>query len=230
VAKEKWPQARTTIVCMMYRKFLMVLIGLVFTIAAFAVSKGDEAVTMVSYEQSSFDSEGTLALRNNTDEIISNVTFQITYLDMKGNALDYEKFFEEVTIDPGMTKKVDLPAYEYDRNYHYFKTKDDFGHPAFKIEYKLLDYNTEDPSELDESIKREDSFSFFGAKDALFSLSLMLVILFVAIGLTVGLYVLVAVMAKDRNRSVVAWVLLSILASPLLMIIILLVIGNNDDY
>ena len=54
-------------------------------------------------------------------------------------------------------------------------------------------------------------------------------ILFV-IGITVGLYVLVAVMAQKRNRSVVVWVLLSLLATPLLMIIILLAIGKNEDY
>ena len=50
------------------------------------------------------------------------------------------------------------------------------------------------------------------------------------IGITVGLYVLVAVMAQKRNRSVVVWVLLSLLATPLLMIIILLAIGKNDNY
>ena len=33
-----------------------------------------------------------------------------------------------------------------------------------------------------------------------------------------------------RHRSVIAWVLLSILATPILMIIILLVIGQNEDY
>ena len=50
------------------------------------------------------------------------------------------------------------------------------------------------------------------------------------IGIAVGLYVLVAVMAQKRNRSVVVWVLLSLLATPLLMIIILLAIGKNENY
>lgn len=50
------------------------------------------------------------------------------------------------------------------------------------------------------------------------------------IGITVGLYVLVAVMAQKRNRSVVVWVLLSLLATPLLMIVILLAIGKNENY
>ncbi|WP_232210566.1 hypothetical protein [Alloprevotella rava] len=37
-------------------------------------------------------------------------------------------------------------------------------------------------------------------------------------------------MAQKRNRSVVVWVLLSLLATPLLMIIILLAIGKNENY
>jgi hypothetical protein len=37
-------------------------------------------------------------------------------------------------------------------------------------------------------------------------------------------------MAQHRNRSVVVWILLSLLATPLLMAIILLVVGNNDRY
>ena len=40
----------------------------------------------------------------------------------------------------------------------------------------------------------------------------------------------IAEMAQKRNRSVVVWVLLSLLATPLLMIIILLAIGKNEDY
>ena len=41
---------------------------------------------------------------------------------------------------------------------------------------------------------------------------------------------LVAVMAQKRNRSVVVWVLLSLLATPLLMIVVLLAIGKNENY
>lgn len=50
------------------------------------------------------------------------------------------------------------------------------------------------------------------------------------IGINVGLYVLVACMAQKRNRSVVVWILLSLIATPLLMIIILLAIGKNENY
>lgn len=48
--------------------------------------------------------------------------------------------------------------------------------------------------------------------------------------LVVGLYVLVAVLAKNRHREVVPWLLLSFIASPILVIIILLCIGDDERY
>lgn len=186
---------------------------------------------MVSYEQSWLDSSGTLALKNNSSEEIKNVIFLITYLDMSGNELDYQEFTRRVSIASGMTKKLDIPAYEHSRNYHYYKTKDDYGHPAFKIKFQLKDYNVEE--EAVESID-DNTFSTYdydrsSGNEGLFMIAFIIGLLFV-IGITVGLYVLVAVMAQKRNRSVVVWVLLSLLATPLLMIVILLAIGKNENY
>ena len=60
--------------------------------------------------------------------------------------------------------------------------------------------------------------------------TLLFILILLTCGISAGLYVLVAVMAKNRNRSVVMWLLLSILATPLLMIIILLCIGKDEHY
>ena len=57
----------------------------------------------------------------------------------------------------------------------------------------------------------------------------ILAVLFL-LALVVGLYVLVAVMAKHRHREIVPWVALSIIASPILVIIILLCIGDDERY
>lgn len=201
-------------------------------VVSFAANKDlEKDITMVSYEQSWLDSSGTLALKNNSSEEIKNVIFLITYLDMSGNELDYQEFTRRVSIASGMTKKLDIPAYEHSRNYHYYKTKDDYGHPAFKIKFQLKDYNVEE--EAVESID-DNTFSTYdydrsSGNEGLFMIAFIIGLLFV-IGITVGLYVLVAVMAQKRNRSVVVWVLLSLLATPLLMIVILLAIGKNENY
>lgn len=206
---------------------------MMLVVSSFAQVNGNE-VSMVSYEQGWLDCKGTLALKNNTSEDIHNVTFQITYLDMSGNALDYEEYTHSVDIAPGMTKKIDIPAYEHERSYHYYKSENrPSGSPAFKVKFELRNYNSAiTESEEDElsdilasySLERDDR----GFSDTTSTL-IGLIFVLLAFGAWAGMYIIVAVMAHNRNRSVVIWVLLSIIASPLLMIIILLVVGKNNQ-
>ena len=208
------------------KRFFITFISLFLIVPAYIVAKNlDKDVTMVSYEQRWLDLDGTLALKNNTNEEIHNVVYQITYLDMSGNPLDYEDFTSEVLISPGMTKKVDIPAYEHSRHYHYYKSENmPGGSPAFKIEFKLKDYNV-DEAAIEEANESNSNVGFP-------ALNLTFILLFVlfGIGISVAMYVIVAVMAQKRRRNVVLWVLLSIVASPLLIIIILFAVGDNEDY
>lgn len=208
------------------KRFFITFISLFLIVPAYIVAKNlDKDVTMVSYEQRWLDLDGTLALKNNTNEEIRNVVYQITYLDMSGNPLDYEDFTSEVLISPGMTKKVDIPAYEHSRHYHYYKSENmPGGSPAFKIEFKLKDYNV-DEAAIEEANESNSNVGFP-------ALNLTFILLFVlfGIGISVAMYVIVAVMAQKRRRNVVLWVLLSIVASPLLIIIILFAVGDNEDY
>lgn len=50
------------------------------------------------------------------------------------------------------------------------------------------------------------------------------------IGIIIGLYVLVAKVAQEQNRNVVVWLLLSFFTSPLLIILIPLAIGKNENH
>lgn len=188
---------------------------------------------MVTYEQGWMDMNGTLSLKNNTGVEVKNVVFLITYLDMSGNELDYEEFNKLVSIAPGKTKKIDIPAYEQERFYHYYKSPGDETKPktAFKIKFQLKDYNVEgEAEELNSSspIRGRNTNSLEGQDG--FYLIIAISILLFFIGISIGLYVMVAVMAQKRNRNVVIWILLSLIATPLLMIIILLAIGENKDY
>lgn len=211
----------------MNKKTLTAFICLFMSISLFAASKSAETdISMVSYEQSWLDSEGTLALKNNTNENIHNIKFLIVYQDMSGKQLHYEEFSKKVSIAPGMTRKINIKAYEHERNYHYYKSENlPGGSPAFKIEFKLLDYNTASPQ------KREYPLDSDTDTDEIFySLLPFLYIIFVllTIGICIGSYVLVAVMAKKRKREAAVWILLSFFATPILIIIILLCIGDAD--
>jgi NADH:ubiquinone oxidoreductase subunit 3 (subunit A) len=212
------------------KKFVLLIFFTALSMVSFALHKDSaNAVTMAAYEQRWLDAEGTISLRNNTDKPIENVYFMITYLDMKGNEKDYKTFAYKIDIEPGKTKELDIPAYEHERFYHYYKTLDDYGHPAFKIRYSLKGYNLskEEIRELNydkgniDSIDNDFAFMSIG-----FIIFAILFIIFI----TCVLYVVVAMMAKHRHRSVVLWLLLSFIATPLLIILILLIVGNNDNY
>ena len=218
-------------------KLIFCLFGCLLSLAMLAADKDSQAVTMVSYEQGWSDYKGTIALRNNTTTDIHNVKFIITYLDMLGEQLDYEEYFVNVDIAPGKTKKVDIPAYEHERDYSYYKSEASYTHPhKFKIKYELKDYNVQS---LSKSVNEQEALDEYdGGLDAVqhqqddtqMYILLAIVIVLIVIGIGVGLYILVAVMAQKRNRNVVLWVLLSLIGTPLLMIIILACIGNSDDY
>lgn len=200
------------------KRISIALLSIFVSVVAFAANKDlENDITMVSYEQSWLDSKATLALKNNSSEEVKNVLFLIIYLDMSDNELDYEEFTKRVSIAPGMTKKLDIPAYEHDRWYHYYKSEGarDKANTSFKIKFQLKDYNVKE-----EIVENGNQEGRYGSTN-------IIALLFISI--TIGLYVLVAVMAQKRNRNVVVWVLLSLFATPLLMIITLLVIGNNKN-
>ena len=179
------------------KRFVIALLSIFLAITAYAGDKDlEKDITMVSYEQGWLDSEGTLALKNNSSEEVKNVVFLITYLDMSGNELDYEEFSRRVSIAPGMTKKVDIPAYEHDRNYHYFKSENmPGGSPSFKIKFQLKDYNIEE--EVAEESIDDNPLSTYGydrssGNEGLYMIIAIVGLLFF-IGITIG-YIIIECM------------------------------------
>lgn len=134
---------------------------------------------------------------------------------------------------------MNVEAYEHRRNYHYYKTPDNSGYPTFKVKFKLKKYSVRDVDEAlkdkagsdissdDEAMEEEEDSDTGFDNNVMVGIAAIAMVLIV-LGIWIGVYVLVAVMAKNRNRNVVIWVLLSLLATPLLMAIILLCIGNAD--
>lgn len=223
----------------MKKLVLMFLLALPLWVSAAPQEAGSapqgtaDAVELVQYEQSWLDPEATLALKNNTSETITSVTYRIKYLNMNGQALDYEEYTSNVEIIPGMTRKVNIPAYEHHRYYSYYKSEASYSGQKFKIEFQLVSYDKEpDP----DSVAAEGSKGIFSglgnskkasgghASFALDTTSIVLLIF-----CTTGLFVLVAIVAKGRNRSAAAWVLASLFITPLLALIILLFIGKRYD-
>lgn len=206
-------------------KKLLTLLFLLCSMSVFADINNKDAVTMENFEQRWLDHESTIALKNNTNETIHNVSYRITYLDMNGKALDYSDYTSTIDIEPGMVKKTDLPAYEHERFYQYYKNAEEYtNHPKFKVAFELKDYNFEDDQQEDVE---------YGRGECLSPLAIIIPIILLAIflfAIAIGLYVLAGIMAKRRHRSVALWVIISILTTPILSIIILLCVGDSDEY
>ena len=205
-------------------KKLLTLLFLLCSMSVFANINNKDAVTMENFEQRWLDHESTIALKNNTNETIHNVSYRITYLDMNGKALDYSDYTSTIDIEPGMVKKTDLPAYEHERFYQYYKNAEEYtNHPKFKVAFELKDYNFEDDQQEDVE---------YGKGECLSPLAIIIPIILLAIflfAIAIGLYVLAGIMAKRRHRSVALWVIISILTTPILAIIILLCVGDSDE-
>lgn len=185
-------------------RMIMCFLGCLLSLTIFAADKDSQAVNMVSYEQGWLDTEGTIALKNNTTTDIHNVKFIITYLNMSGEPLDYEEYFVNVDIAPGKTKKVDIPAYEHERDYSYYKSEARYGNPhKFKIKYELKDYNIQNSSKpinkSDDLDEYDEDFDIIQQQQENVGMYMLLAIIIglIVIGISVGLYVLVAVMAKN---------------------------------
>lgn len=214
-----------------YLFYLMLLVAL----SVHATSKDTvNALRMASYEQTWSDNQGTLALKNNTKHTIYNVRYRLTYFDMKGNPMDYKDFYTEIEIAPGMTKKVNVEGYECDRNYSYYMSEACPSHPKkFKISYETLAYNQAEEScvqlNTDALLTKESPISEMDDEPTYLNSVVMVIIMLFVLAGYVGFYVLVAIMAQRRNRSAALWLLLSFIATPILVILILLVIGKAPE-
>ena len=152
---------------------LLMSVLVAIPLCVFGINKND--ITMVSYEQSWQDANGTLALKNNSGVDIHNVSFIITYYDINGNEMDYKEFTKDVEIAIGRTRKIDIPAYEKDRHYHYYKSEGINEQKAFKIAFDLKGYHTGKTENPEKSQERNKVYnvvsqmpSFPGGQGALF--------------------------------------------------------------
>lgn len=227
------------------RRLAALAAALIIALTAMA----QQAVTLVKYSQESSEWDGTMSLKNNTDEDIHSVKFRLVYTDMDGNQLDYADFAKKVDIAPGMTKQIEVEAYNrmHDACYYLnrmYRTEDAY---LFKVKFRLMAYNgntvncqeqAETEAEAEAKTKAEQPHTLMDKLDIDTALpsdvfSMVTLLLGITVFILVVYFVsvlLVAYMARNRHRNVVAWVLVSVLVTPLVAIAALLVLGNDDEY
>ena len=76
----------------MKRIFLFFTVMLLSSLSFATSVDSTNAVTMLDYEQALNDDDARISLKNNTKELIKDICFNLTYIDMMGQTINDDNY------------------------------------------------------------------------------------------------------------------------------------------
>lgn len=178
-------------------------------VAVMAFAQGD-AVKMISYRANTQGVKSTIELANCSKDTIYNISYRLRFLNRDGHVEQTEVIDREtMRFYPGDTMALRVATHVCADSLVADSTR------SCIIEFDLMGYNA-----LDENGEP------YGLRPAGFGIEpllwFILIVVVIAVVIYVALLVSVAVAARNRRRSVVGWLLLSLLITPFVALLIIM--------
>lgn len=216
------------------------LVTLAVTLLITLATMAQQAVTMTGFEQSRSGLSSNVTLCNNTQQEIHKVSFRIIYYNTQGTQIDYKDYTENVNIDIGMSKAVEIEPFGVYGNYVYFdqKNKWDKDNIIFKVGFQLKSVNgvpTNDqtvqqlkPASENEEAETDKEESSEAPLIPTLTMGMVMMIGIILLALSSGWLVAVYLMARLYGQNPWLWVLVSFVLSPILAFLLILIFGHKN--
>lgn len=103
------------------------------------------AITVTDFQKLGSEFEEHISLKNNTDDVITSVTFVVIY-KRKNEIIDYKVNSYNVEIEPGLARRFTYRSFDQSQDWEYVKERN-YAHDCYKhfdIEVRILEYQVEE--------------------------------------------------------------------------------------
>lgn len=109
--------------------------------------QSNSGIVLTKFNKEEAEFYEQISLKNNTNDVVGDITGVLIYRDMKNEIIDYKIINTDIIIPPGLAKMFSIRSFDQSQRYQYYKTNTG-GMPGyffefFKVDFRLLSYEIE---------------------------------------------------------------------------------------